>query len=90
MGGRSGVDFQNPLGIYNIFDLIDRIINWLIILASPILVIMILWGAYLIMTSGGRSDKLAQGGKTILWAAAGYAILLIAKGLGFIVQQVLY
>lgn len=89
-GGWSGIDFASPIGIYNIFDLVDRIINWLIILASPILVIMILWGAFLIMTSGGQPEKIKQGGKAILWAAVGYAILLTAKGIGFIVGQLLF
>ena len=91
-GGRTGgaIVFASPLGGYGNFqEILERVINGLIILATPVVVIMVLWAAYQFMVSGGNPDKVIKARQTILWAAVGYGILLLARGITFIVQQLL-
>lgn len=85
-----GIELINPLGTYSIQEILDRIIYYLFLLATPVLVIMILWGAFLLITSAGSKDRVQQGWKTIIYAAVGYGILILASGVSFIIQQLLY
>jgi len=87
-GGYPG-ELPNPIRIYNLLDLLARVINILKIVAAPIVVIMILWGAFLIISAAGDSSRAAKGGKTILWATVGFAIVLLADGIVAILQSAL-
>ncbi len=88
--GSSDIRFDSPLGNYaNFQDILNRVIDGLLILATPVVVIMILWAGYQFIVSGGSPDKITKARQTILWAAVGYGILLLARGITFIVQQLL-
>ncbi|MCX6788395.1 MAG: pilin [Candidatus Jorgensenbacteria bacterium] len=90
-GGNAGSDMQlqNPLGVSSINGLINRIIDILIILGIPIASGMIIWAAFLFMTSGGEPDKLTTARHAILWTVIGFVILLIAKGIASIIRSVM-
>lgn len=91
-GGRGSGDirFDSPLGNYGNFqEVLGRVINGLVILATPVVVIMILWAGYQFIVSGGSPDKVTKARQTILWAVAGYGILLLASGITAIIQQLL-
>lgn len=92
VSGRGGsFRINNPLGgINTIQELVNRLINALIILATPIVVIMVLWGGFYVMTSAGESARYTKGGKIILYAAVGYGILLLAKGATAIIESIIY
>ena len=80
-------DLPNPLGVTSLTELLDKVIDGLIILAVPIVIIMVLWGAFLIITSAGKPEKVQQGGKAILWAAVGFGILLLSQGITDIIES---
>ncbi|MFH1759397.1 MAG: pilin [Patescibacteria group bacterium] len=84
-----GIDFSNPLGVYSWQALIDRVIKGLIMLATPIAVIMVLWAAYLYITSGGDTEKVKRAHQTILWVVIGYGVLLLADGISYFMQGLL-
>ena len=44
--------------------------------------VMIIFGGFVILTSSGSPDKVAQGRQIILWAAVGLAVVLLAMALG--------
>lgn len=77
----------NPLGVSNINDLVTKGIDALMILAVPVVVAMAMYGAYKIITSAGDPKKAQEGGKVILYAALGFGLLLISKGIVAIVQS---
>lgn len=89
VGGTQTIELPNPLGISNINDLINKIIDGLIIFATPVAVAMVIWAAYLFMSSGGDPKKLTTAKSALLWTVVGYAILLLAKGVGLIIQNFL-
>ncbi len=69
--------------------LIQSIVKWLFVIATPIAVGMILIGAFQMLLSGGSEDKFATGKKTVLYAVIGYAIILIGWGITSIIQSLL-
>lgn len=83
----TSITLPNPLGVTNITDLIGKIIDLLIVFALPVVIVMIVWAAYLFMTSAGDPAKLTTARNALLWTVVGYAILLIAKGIGLIIQN---
>lgn len=55
--------------------------------AAPLSVIMVLVGAFQLMTSSGDPEKVSKGRKTIMYAAIGLAIALVAGGAAKLVQN---
>jgi uncharacterized membrane protein YozB (DUF420 family) len=70
---------SNPLGINSLGDAIDKIFPTLLAIAAPIATIMVLYGAFLMITSGGNEERVSTGRKTILYAAIGFALVLLAS-----------
>ncbi len=88
-GTGTSVELPNPLGIGTIGDLMNKIIDGLIIFATPIVVAVVIWAAYLFISSRGEPDKITQARNALLYAILGYAILLLAKGIGVIISNFL-
>jgi hypothetical protein len=55
--------------------------------ASPLAIIMVLIGAFQLITSSGDPEKVSQGRKTIMYAAIGLVIALLAGGVVKIIQS---
>jgi hypothetical protein len=85
-------NLDNPLangGIHSISDLLQKIIQYLTTVAGPILVIMIIIGAFKILTAGDNETKYQSGKKTITYAVVGFAIILIGWGFVFVIEEFL-
>lgn len=83
------ISIPNPLGVNSFSELINRIIDFLIFIGAPVVTVMILIAAFKIMSAGDDENKLIEGKKTIQWAALGYALLLISKGVVLIINSIL-
>lgn len=83
------IDLANPLGVSDVSELITKIINFLIVVAAPIVAGMIIIGAYQMMFAGGDPEKFKLGKKTILYAVIGYTIILLSGGVALIIKSVL-
>lgn len=88
-GGSQTIDFPNPLGVSNVADLIDRIVNYIIVIGGSIVALMVLIGAFKILTFNGDEKKIKSGKDTIVYAVVGYALVLISKGIVMIIKEVL-
>ncbi len=85
-----GVALQNPLaqsGVNTIPDLIDKIATFIVELAAPVFVIMLLIGAFQMLGAAGNENKFAQGKKTITYTIIGMAVVLAAKGIAAVVKN---
>jgi len=84
------VTLPNPLGTTNtVWELIDKIIAGLRdFIAPPIVGLMVMYGAFQILTASDSEDKFKSGKKTILYAVIGYAIILVASGISLIIKDV--
>ena len=88
-GGSVSVTIINPLRCGDFQCVADAVARGLMLMAIPIVSIMVLWGGFNILTAGGNPEKLATGKKTVLYAVIGFAIVLVAQGVRFIVVELL-
>jgi hypothetical protein len=58
-------------------------------IAIPLTTIMVLVGAFQFMTGGGDPEKISKARKTLIYAAVGFAIALLASGVSSIIKSVL-
>ena len=83
---------ENPLGgagVDSIPALIDKITTFLVEAAAPIVTIMILVGAFKMLTAAGNENKFQEGKKTITYAIIGMAVVLLSKGVTSIIKDFL-
>jgi len=81
--------FDNPLQHNDIASLIHGIGTWIRNIGLVLATVVILWAAFMYLTSGGSEEKIAQAKKALLWAVVGIAILLIGSGITGIIKGIL-
>jgi hypothetical protein len=69
--------------------LVNKIIDSLLIISIPVVALMVIIGGMWMATSGGDSSRIQRGKSYIYYAAGGYAVLIMAKGVALIIQEVL-
>jgi uncharacterized membrane protein len=83
------VSIENPLK-YDTFDkLIDAFINFIFWVGIAIAPIMVLIAGFNFMTAGGDVKKVDTAKKILLYTAIGLAVILMAKGLIGVLNQIL-
>lgn len=88
--GGGPITLTNPLGgTSDIRDLIQRFATILRDFATPVAVLMILFGAFRILTAAGDPAKFETGKKILLYTAIGYAIVFIGWGIVSIIESLL-
>jgi hypothetical protein len=86
----SAIDIENPIAsTSDIYTLVIKILNFLIILAIPLTAILVIYAGLLYITSAGNAEKIKTAQKTLIWALIGFAIVLIAKSVPAIIQEFL-
>ncbi|MEX1014425.1 MAG: TrbC/VirB2 family protein [Candidatus Paceibacterota bacterium] len=82
------VTLNNPIESETISGIIDSIIVGLRDrLAPPLVALMVLVGAFQMLFAGGNPDKFSTGKKTIIYAIAGYVIIIVASGISGIIAE---
>lgn len=72
----------NPFGKNSdLFSIFQAIIGLLYRISFPIAVAMIIWGAFLILTAGGKPDNVSKGRSAIMWAIIGLIIVILVKAI---------
>jgi len=91
-----GFQIVNPLGCETTdpdqppaLCVVRKIIRNLLIIAAPLAVLMVMFGAFQILTAGGKPERITSGRNTILYAAIGFAVVLVADGVVVILQNIL-
>lgn len=83
------IRIDNPLNYDTFEDLVNAIIGFFFILAVALAPLMIIIGAFYILTAGGDEKKVNTGKNIILYTVIGLIIILIARGLIGIIKGVL-
>jgi len=86
-----GITIDNPLGSggKDIPTLIGTIATWLLGIGTVLATIVVLWSAFLFMTSGGSQTRVTQARQTLLYAIIGLAVLMLADGVALLIQNFL-
>ncbi len=80
----------NPLGQdATIQVLLNRIIDFLLVIAGPLAVAAIVWAGIVFMTAGDNKDRLGSAKKILTWAVVGIVVLLVSKGIAVIIKNIL-
>lgn len=80
---------DNPLEAASFDELIDSIINFIFVVSVVLATLMVVIGAFYIVTAGGDSEKVKTGKNIILYTFIALIIILLAKGLISVIEQVL-
>ena len=86
--GGGNITIKNPLKANTFEKLILNIVNFIFTLALPIVVIMIIVGGFMFVTAAGEPAKIQQGKQLILWAVIGLIVILLARGIIDLLQQI--
>ncbi|MCL5004630.1 MAG: pilin [Patescibacteria group bacterium] len=82
-----GPGVGKPCEFCDLITLVNNVINFALYdIAIPLIVVMIVWGGFVIMTAGDSTEKVSQGRKIIQSAIIG---VLIALGAWMIINMVL-
>jgi len=73
----------------NLDEVIEKILSWLFPIALVVAVLMILIGAFMLVTGGASPDMVNKGKKTIIYALIGLSIVIISKGILELVRVIL-
>ena len=79
----------NPLNACSFEDLVMRIANWLYMVMIPLSTIMILYAAFLFMTSAGDEEKIKKARRALTWALVGIGIIIIGAGFVSLIRSIL-
>jgi hypothetical protein len=83
------IEIPNPIKTKSIAELIDRIVTYLITIATIIFPLVVIYGAFQLLSTGGDVEKAIMGRKTITYAVIGYVLILVSKGITMIVAEIL-
>jgi hypothetical protein len=87
--GNTPVTLPNPLGANSTFQtVVASATNFLILIAIPLTTIMALVGAFQMLTAAGDPEKFSKGQKTLIYAAVGFFIVLIAGSIVNIIKSI--
>ncbi|TET84935.1 MAG: hypothetical protein E3J36_00015 [Candidatus Nealsonbacteria bacterium] len=85
----SAVEFQNPLEYETFGELIDAIIDFIFYIAVVVAPLMIIIGAFYLLTAAGDPKKIGTGKNIIIYTLIGLAIVMLARGLIAMVESVI-
>src|SRR4030042_4753700 len=76
------ISFPNPIDPIGTFpELVERIVGFIIILAVIITPLMIIIGAFYILTAGGDPKRVSTGRTIIIYTLIGLAIILFSRAI---------
>ena len=73
-------EFKPPFQISGFMELIDRILSWLVRIAIPVAVLMILISGIMFLASQGNPSKVTQAKTVFIYTIIGLSVVLIGKG----------
>jgi len=85
------ISLTDPLGGNETFTTVATAVAGFLFwdIAMPLSVVMVLVGAFQLMTSAGEPEKVSQGRKTLMYAIIGFAIAFVAGGITNIIKSLI-
>ena len=83
------ISLPNPLNVGSIPELLNNIAGYLIYISIPVVTIMIIYGAFQMLTAAESPEKFKSGKQTIIYALIGFIIVILAKGVTALIEEIL-
>jgi len=83
------VTLPNPISATSFTQVVGNITTFLIEIAIPLTAVMALVGGFQMITASGDPEKFSKGRKTLMYAAIGFAVVLLAGGVAQIIKNFL-
>lgn len=82
-------DPLNSSGDTPLTDLLQRIINYMVMIATPVVTAMALWGGIQMLVAQDNETKFKKGVSTIKHAVYGAVIVILSSGILLVVKDVI-
>ncbi len=83
------VQIDNPLKHDTFEELVEAVIDFVFWVAVAVVPLMVLVGAFHLLTAGGDPKRVKTGQNFIMYAAIGLAVILFSKGLIAVLKYIL-
>jgi len=83
------MEIPNPVGTNTFEGLVQNVAKWFYYVMIPVASIVILYAAFLFLTSGGEEEKIKKAKRAITYAVVGIAIILIGAGFITLIKSLL-
>jgi hypothetical protein len=83
------VEFQNPLEYETFGELIDAIIKFIFYIAVVVVPLMLIIGAFYLLTAAGDPKKIGTGKNVIIYTLIGLVVIMLARGLIAVIESVI-
>jgi hypothetical protein len=89
VGGGTPSTIGNPISATDIFDLLNKILNFLFALSIFIVPVIVIYAAFLMLMGGGDPVKLQKGRMILFWTAVAFILILVSRGLPAVFRNLL-
>ena len=83
------LNIPNPLGIYSVTQLIQKITQFIYVAAIIGAPLLIMIAAFLRITAGGREERIKKSNAMITWSIIGLVVILLSRIILSIIKTVL-
>jgi hypothetical protein len=83
------IEIENPINATSFEALANNLINFIFYIALALTPLMIIIGAFYLLTAGAEPKRVETGKNIILFTLIGFTIILLAKGLVALIKQIL-
>ena len=74
------LEIENPLGVQDLGQLVQRLADQLIRLAIPIAAALYIYAGFLYLTAGAKPENIQRAKKTLLYTTIGLIVIFIGGG----------
>jgi hypothetical protein len=79
----------SPITVVKLEDLLANLIDYIFLIATVVMSILILIGGYYFLASGGEYEKVTKAKRILTYTVIGYTIILFAKGIAYTIKSIL-
>ena len=83
------VEIENPITATSVEAVINNVVKFVWRLALILAPLMIIIGAFYLITAAGDPEKIKIGKKIITWAIVGIVVVLLSTGVKSIIEEIL-
>ena len=83
------VTIDNPLGVKDLGQAIQKIAAQLARLAIPVAAALYIWAGFLFLTAGAKPENITKAKKTLLYTTIGLVVIFIGGGFVDLIRSIL-